>query len=152
MKIDVSTKTYPNQTMLIDSKDYLYLKSLGVNGIWAGKSGNTFYAMCRLNSKKKRIHRLLMSGIKTIDHINHNGLDNRRFNLRPIDNRGNQSNRINQGASKYVGVRKARERWRCEIQYNKVKMHIGTFDTEIEAAQAYQDKLKELKTHSNKSA
>ena len=145
MEIDVSTKTYPNQIMLIDKCDYIYIKSLGVKSIWAGKNGNLLYAVCNVNGKRSRVHRLLIPESEAVDHINHNGLDNRRFNLRPVTNRANQSNRINQGASKYVGAIKSGDRWKSEIQYNKVKYCIGTFDTDIEAARAYQVKLKELK-------
>ena len=90
------------------------------------------------------MHRLLMnfpSGM-VIDHINRNGLDNRRANLRIVTNRQNCWNSscgINVGSSKYKGVRwLARDRkWRSSIRHNGRKVSLGDFKDEISAARAY---------------
>ena len=47
----------------------------------------------KLPTKTIRIHRLLISNAEQIDHINHNGLDNRRCNLRACNNRENNCNK-----------------------------------------------------------
>ena len=70
------------------------------------KCGNVFYAVFRIDSKTKRLHQYIL-GCKgeTIDHINHNGLDNRKENLRIVSRSVNIFNcskaRSNTG---YMGI------------------------------------------------
>ena len=75
------------------------------------------------------------------DHIDGNGLNNTRENLRICTNAENLRNRRAQmvGTSAYKGVdwRKCRRKWRAQIQAYGVKHHLGDFDTEIAAARAY---------------
>ena len=49
--------------------------------------------------------------------------------------------------SKYIGVtwKKQNKKWRAQIKTNGVPEHIGYFDTETEAAIAYQEKLEYYK-------
>jgi HNH endonuclease len=87
------------------------------------------------------MHRLIMSPgpREVVDHINHNGLDNRRENLRVCsrtENNWNARKRKN-SKSRFKGVRKAGNGWVASINVNKVFMHIGFFKTEIDAAEAY---------------
>lgn len=76
------------------------------------------------------------------DHINHNGLDNRKANLRLATHRQNLCNRRNtalKAASRYRGVslHKNTKRWTARIKvYGKTK-YLGLFDDEIDAAKAY---------------
>lgn len=80
---------------------------------------------------------------KVVDHINGNGLDNRRCNLRVCDQNSNTKNarRHSKAASKYKGVTPSRgcpgKPWRAQIQVNKKKKALGNFTTETEAAEAY---------------
>jgi hypothetical protein len=80
------------------------------------------------------------------DHINNDQSDNRLENLQIITNRQNVSKDIKNATSKYTGVSwdKHRGKWRAEIAYNKIKYRLGRFKTELEAHEAYQNKLKEL--------
>ena len=77
-----------------------------------------------------------------VDHINHNGLDNRRANLRiatASQNNANSRRGMNRGRSKYKGVwwdEKA-GKWRAGIKCQGKCIHLGMFDDEIEAAKAY---------------
>ena len=73
------------------------------------------------------------------DHKNHNGLDNRRLNLRESTRRQqacNRRKRIGDYTSKYKGVsyRKDSGKWRAKIDNLFVA---STCSTEIEAAIAY---------------
>lgn len=72
------------------------------------------------------------------DHINHNGLDNRRANLRVVNSSQNQANRaaLRDG---YKGVYKHSRynAYWAQIRANGVSMHLGTFDNELDAAKAY---------------
>ncbi len=76
-----------------------------------------------------------------VDHINHNGLDNRRCNLRVGSHQQNIFNRRpnTHATSQYKGVHwvKSRERWRARIKFNGRVICIGDFENEQEAAEAY---------------
>jgi hypothetical protein len=82
------------------------------------------------------------------DHINHNGLDNRRANLRlctPQQNSFNQRPRRN-STSIYKGVSWNSEvrKWKAEIKHNGRTISIGYFEKEQDAAIAYDDYAAEL--------
>lgn len=77
-----------------------------------------------------------------VDHINHNGLDNRRSNLRlstPRENLQNQLIQKRTKTSKFKGVSwyKDGSKWRAYIYINYKQIHLGFFGDETEAARAY---------------
>lgn len=78
-----------------------------------------------------------------VDHINHNGLDNRKANLRPATKSQNTINKPykkKKGAhSKYRGVtwQKSINKWQAQIRAKGNPRVIGYFEDEIEAAKAY---------------
>jgi len=91
------------------------------------------------------MHRIIMNEPKGlfIDHINHDGLDNRRDNLRiatATQNRRN-SRSVKTGTSKYKGVhyRKDFKKYRARITVGNKRISIGHFDSEEEAARAYDE-------------
>ena len=76
------------------------------------------------------------------DHINHNGLDNRKANLRLCTPQQNACNRRPlERTSKYKGVSWDQyiSRWRADIEHNGRHICIGCFDYEQDAAIAYDD-------------
>ena len=84
-----------------------------------------------------------------VDHINHNGLDNRRANLRLVTIEQNSWNKRKQRGnctSKYKGVswHKMSRRWHARIVYKQKWISIGYFDDEQSAAKAYDNKAKQL--------
>lgn len=84
------------------------------------------------------MHRLIMGmRSKQIDHANRNGLDNQKSNLRWCTPQQNCFNRTYKSKNRFKGVTKKRDRWRAQAMLNRKQVHIGTFDTEIEAAKAY---------------
>jgi hypothetical protein len=106
-----------------------------------------------INRKTKHIylHREITNCPKDkfVDHINHNKLDNRRCNLRIVtlsQNQWNQTTQIRSKSSKYKGVywSKVAKRWQAYLAFHKKRIHLGLFESEIEAAIAYNEKAKEL--------
>lgn len=91
------------------------------------------------------LHRILMApppGLK-VDHINRNGLDNRRENLRLVDQAQNAWNaRGRRGAFK--GVHKHMGGFRAEIRFRGGKVYAGWAKTEEAAARLYDAKAREL--------
>jgi len=78
------------------------------------------------------------------DHINGNGLDNRKKNLRFVTQAVNNQNKkkYSNNTHGYVGVRKAKKQvivssWYAEFGGSDNRTYLGTFPTKEEAAQAY---------------
>jgi hypothetical protein len=133
---------------LVDPADYDRL----IEHKWhtVGARG-TFYAVRNTGQRigEKRIvlkmHRAVLKvpdGM-FVDHINHNGLDNRRANLRPATQAQNARNRrkVHGGNyhSKYRGLTwyKHQKQWAVRIMVNRQAKFIGYFDDERDAAKAY---------------
>jgi len=113
---------------------------------WFAKPQNkTFYARRvpraseGISQSFQTMHRLL-TGWSFVDHINGNGLDTRRCNLRQADHLTNAHNRRNVGGrSRFKGVSwySRYDRWCVKIEFNRKRQHIGYFESEIDAALAY---------------
>ena len=73
------------------------------------------------------------------DHINGNGLDNQKSNLRLVTRRGNAQNMHITKTSMYPGAywERSRSRWMSRITVNNTCKFIGRFDSEYDAYIAY---------------
>ena len=135
------------QFAIVDPEDYDKLSQFK----WtAAKSPNTFYAVRSVRGRQIRMHRLITNAPKglVVDHINHNGLDNRKQNLRLCTRSENARNQRPQAncSSKYKGVcwHKNQKKWLARVHSNGVTYHLGSFKSQIAAAKAYDKKAKQL--------
>jgi len=122
----------------------------------AGSIMNRGYREISIDSKRYKAHRLAflwMTGefpADCTDHIDGDKLNNRWTNLRECtiaENHQNMASRKN-SSSKYVGVgwHKAAQKWVAYISVNSKRKHLGCFDTEEVAYQAYCKAKAELYT------
>lgn len=81
-----------------------------------------------------------------VDHKDNNKLNNRSDNLKLISQRENTSKDKEGGTSQYIGVYldKNNNKWIATIHFKGRVVHLGYFNLEIDAANAYQKALKEL--------
>jgi hypothetical protein len=121
---------------LVDPQDYEWLKDYK----WCTlvtRDGRA-YAQARIGGRMVYMHRLIKNAPrgKCVDHINGNGLDNRRCNLRLCDCTENACNqRKGRGASRFKGVsRYPQDRWLAAILFRGQALHLGIFADEVEAA------------------
>ncbi len=137
---------------IIDDEDFELVKGYKWS---ASKASHTFYAITGIykpDGTKTTIamHRLLLDLKKgeSCDHINHDGLDNRRCNIRKVSNQQNGMNRLkNKGCScmfKGVCYYKQTKKWKAQIMIDGNPTHLGYFNTSLEGAFAYDKKAKEL--------
>lgn len=137
---------------IVDDEDYDYLLDYNWRCI---KNGKTHYAIFgrRINGKYSNVwmHRMIMDAKDRkdeVNHINHNGLDNRRENLRITthDKVIAQSRVSNNKPTKHKGIsyHKPTNKWRARININGKTTYLGYYSNEIEAAQAYEKKATEI--------
>ena len=132
---------------IVDAADYEELNQYKWH---ATKAGRTYYAMRRKGRKLIRMHREILKAPRGLvcDHINHDGLDNRKRNLRLCTQGQNCRNKsARKGcSSKYIGVSfdKQTKRFSAKICVNFKKIWLGRFESEIEAARARDKKAIEV--------
>jgi hypothetical protein len=87
------------------------------------------------------MHKLILpshSARLFVDHVDGDGLNNQRHNLRLASHAENMRNRkATGGKSRFKGVWLSKGAWRAEIQLNGKKIRLGTFTKEADAARAY---------------
>jgi hypothetical protein len=134
---------------LVDDEDYENV----IQHKWSVLNKNerhTSYAIMNVvnaegNSSTRSMHRFLMNPPKGryIDHIDGNGLNNQKANLRVCAQRDNVKNAKKHAASvsQYKGVSPVFTvlKWKAQIQIDEKKIFLGAFDSEAEAARAYNE-------------
>jgi len=122
----------------IDAGGY-YVIGMSKNGVQKTRSVHQIVAESFLS------HRPFGSSM-VVNHINFIRTNNRIENLEIISSRENGNRKHIKSTSKYVGVHwyKKSEKWQAQIRINGKLKHLGLFLTELEAHNAYQNKLLSL--------
>lgn len=113
--------------------------------------------LIKLNGKPKliRVHQLVAMAFLNhtpcgnnlvVNHKDFNKQNNHISNLEIITNRENTNKKHIKSKSNYVGVSKCSrsEKWRSRIFLNGKSVYLGCFNTEIEAHEAYKQKLNQI--------
>lgn len=131
-----------NKVVLIDKHDYERVSELK----WFAQKdhGSNRWYVISTSKPNIKLHRYLLNPKRTevVDHINGDGLDNRRINLRIVSN---SQNHMNMNKSKlpqssiYKGVswHIRHKRWIARIYHEGKRIHLGYFKSESDAANAY---------------
>ena len=143
---DPNTRYIPltqNLFALVDAADYEWLKDYKWHVTRHGACG-TVYAGRREGGRLVLMHRQIMNPPKgmVVDHINGNGVDNRRCNLRICTQKQNVHNSRGRAGkkSRFLGVSPFGDKWLAKVG----AQYLGLFDDEVEAAQARDRKALEL--------
>lgn len=117
---------------------------------WYSECRPDFKQYARRSDRTKAfMHRIILSRMlgrnlkqgEIVDHIDGNGLNNKRSNLRLATYRLNNINRSadSNSTSKYKGVSyiKSRQKWAVAIKIKSKNISLGRYDSEIVAAQIY---------------
>lgn len=138
---------------LVDDEDY---EALAVHKWTATEKRGKFYAQRSVGPRDDRktiaMHRVVMNAGPDdfVDHRHGNTLDNRKeVSLRKCTRAQNQRNRhTRNSASGYKGVyfaeRSKSNPWRAEIFVDGKNVHLGYFDSDVEAAKAYDAEASKL--------
>jgi hypothetical protein len=132
-----------NKVAIVDDEDFSVLHRKNWSA-WPTSSGS-FYAIRHDGKKCEFMHHYIIGFPlfhNVVDHINHNGLDNRRDNLRIITKQQNSINRINPAVSGFPGVYKCRDKWQVKFTVNGTDIRCGTFENILEAIHVYVNTLK----------
>lgn len=156
------------EKVLIDDEDYPVISRhkwhYTTNGL-----GTRSYAVTRLNTSDRGVrtlfmHSMILGFAFQVDHVDNNPMNNTKANLRPATWQENQwnkgkpkSGRHGKPSSQYKGVSyrpiKGKDRWFASIKHVEqgkdkstgIVIRIGYFWNEIDAAKAYNAKVKELR-------
>ena len=133
---------------VVDDDDYGWLSEFS----WYAQkdSRGKLYAATSVMDSIEYLHRMIMDedGDTKVDHLNGDTLDNRKENLEVTGTSENAMNRVktkNNKSSKFKGVTKMKSgKWKAHIGLDDEDIHIGYFESEEEAAKAYDEKALEM--------
>jgi len=150
--------------LIVDIEDFNLLYNLTYSWhLFYNKSNREYYAKSTMylgsvNGKGKYkvyfVHQYLFNKNKenelTIDHVDHNPLNNRRENIRFITNENNLKNRgklnnNNKSGYRNVSWNKSINKWIVQLQINRKNTVLGEFDfEELDKAGAFAKEMREL--------
>lgn len=164
--LETKNKYFPGKhTAIIDTEDWDKVREYRwsirgdyyVSAVIPHPDGSWHYYIREGKEARRRrrttlsLHHLILGKPQkgmVVDHINHNGLDNRKENLRFATFTQNQQNSRSQvgSSSKYKGVHWNTQtgRWKALLHVGAECIHLGYFTCEHQAALAYNKKAIEL--------
>ena len=137
IQIPLRSRKYTGLVALIDECDYDRVSELRW---WPRIDKNATYAFSQIERKTIYLHRFIVGPDpdNRVDHINHDGLDNRRCNLRICTNSENLRNRSGLAAtnrSGFLGIETMRDgSFRATLSDHGKNVHVGVFRVAQEAA------------------
>ena len=143
--LDQSYRLIPltqGQNAIVDASDFEWLSQWN----WQVQKGwKTLYAVRHdktLPTKQTKVNmHCEIIGFKGCDHVNRNGLDNRRENLRAatVNQQSYNMSTYNTNKSGFRGVFyvKRSRKWLACIKADGKRIHIGFFESKLEAAIEY---------------
>ena len=167
MEVEIwkSIKDYPNYEVSnlgnVKSLNYRRSKNEKLLKPAISKTGYLNLTLRKDNkSKNYKVHQLCAMAFLNhkpcgmelvINHINFNRLDNRIENLEIVTTRENSNKKHMESISQYTGVsfKSSHKKWFAQIVVKKKLLFLGYFTNELEASQAYQNKLNQINTNQN---
>jgi hypothetical protein len=137
------------QVALIDDWEFERVSQIKWHTYKDPRTGR-YYARGRVDGREVWLHRFILNAPSDmeVDHIDHDGLNCQRYNMRLATHAQNQTNRGKQknNASGYKGVslEKRCGRYRAQITHEKIYYFLGYHDAPEDAARAYDAKAREL--------
>ena len=137
-----------NKYALVDDEDFEEMSKYN----WRFAQGYAIRHVRKDKEKRRtttRMHRMILDVKKgrDIDHVDGNGLNNQKINLRIATESQNMMNRkLNKNnKSGYKGVHwHIMGKWLAQIRCFGKGTYLGVFDNKLEAAKVYNEKAKEL--------
>jgi len=140
-------KLTQGKVALVDDEDYNKLNQFN----WYAHNGwgDNFYAvrnvwLAKNKRKTERMHNVIFGKTtegNTVDHIDRNGLNNQKENLRECTKSENSLNtdiyKSNTSGFRGVSWDKVTKKWKVQRSFNKKQQYLGVFSTKIEAYRIY---------------
>jgi hypothetical protein len=148
-EIVIERGKYRGEKILMDDSDYGLVNQY----YWyIFQSHGCKYAQAKIKGSTVYMHRLIMNPPEdmVVDHINFNGLDNRRKNLRIVTLKENSRTNSKREKLKshlhgvYPDLLPGRQGYYSKIGFQGKRIYIGHFTTQEEAARSYDRKALEL--------
>ena len=148
-KIHIVSKKHGEFDVLFDIEDIEKVSEYKwcINGFRNTKSNCDYEKFYCVSNEGKFMHRILMDAKRNefVDHIDHDGLNNRRNNMRTCSFSENRKNNPMYKNNKYghIGVCKYNynnmNKWMAHIMVDRKKKTLGYFDTYEEACKAREE-------------
>ena len=140
----------PGKVALVDDEDF---EELNKHKWFAHKNGHTFYALRNSKTENKYrkliyMHRVIMNTPDDMntDHIDRDGLNNQKSNLRVCTYAENCRNKkkspLNTSGYKGVHLHKATQKWTSQLRVDGKLISFGYFPSKELAYQAYLEGVK----------
>lgn len=158
--LEIKLAGHNNYSTIVDEEDYRTLNLDSYKWRPIIRRCTTYVTSYYKNGREIRLHRLIMGLMDAprsviVDHIDGNGLNNSRTNLRITDKNGNAQNRrkllSKKCSSSYKGVCWKWSHNKTNPWYASIRLpdggkskHLGYYRTEIEAALSYNKAASEL--------